>query len=142
MFDFIHPGLEAFKGMGMLLVSCGVAGFLGFFAALTTTEGRFLIPASTRAFVTVGLCGGFTTFSTFSLETMNLARDGEMIKAATVEQLETPVHPENPDIRGVTIGQLSGPPTNPTYARCSSGSLAPWWYMPARRDKLMPVAHP
>jgi proline racemase len=47
----------------------------------------------------------------------DVARIGEMIKAATVEQLEVPVHPENPDIRGVTIGQLSGPPTNPTADR-------------------------
>lgn len=39
------------------------------------------------------------------------ARAGEMIKAATIEQLEAPVHPENPGIRGVTIGQLSAPPT-------------------------------
>ena len=37
------------------------------------------------------------------------ARIGEMIKAATIEQLETPVHPNNPDIRGVTIAQLSAP---------------------------------
>jgi len=47
----------------------------------------------------------------------DVTRTGEMIKAATVEQLEMPVHPENPDIRGVTIGQLSGPPTNPTADR-------------------------
>jgi proline racemase len=38
------------------------------------------------------------------------ARLGEMIKAATIEQLETPVHPENRGIRGVTIAQLSAPP--------------------------------
>jgi proline racemase len=42
-----------------------------------------------------------------------LARAGEMIKAAVREQLEAPVHPENPGIRGVTIAQLSGPPTAP-----------------------------
>ncbi len=47
----------------------------------------------------------------------DVTRIGEMIKAATAEQLEVPVHPENPDIRGVTIGQLSGPPTNPTADR-------------------------
>ena len=47
----------------------------------------------------------------------DIARICEMIKAATVEQLETPVHPENPEIRGVTIGQLSAPPTNPVADR-------------------------
>jgi len=47
----------------------------------------------------------------------DVTRVGEMIKAATVEQLDEPVHPANPEIRGVTIGQLSGPPTNPTAHR-------------------------
>ena len=37
------------------------------------------------------------------------ARLGEMVKAATIEQLEAPVHPENPGIHGVTISQLSAP---------------------------------
>jgi proline racemase len=49
-----------------------------------------------------------------------LARAGEMIKAATQEQLEPPVHPENPGIQGVTIGQLSGPPTHPDAHRKNS----------------------
>lgn len=42
-------------------------------------------------------------------EGREIVRIGEMIKAATQEQL-TPVHPENPEIRGVTIAQLSGLP--------------------------------
>ena len=50
-------------------------------------------------------------------EASEATRIGEMIKAATVEQLEVPVHPQNPDIRGVTIGQLSAPPTNPIADR-------------------------
>lgn len=41
-----------------------------------------------------------------------LVRAGEMIKTAANEQLEA-IHPENPEIAGVTISQLSGPPTNP-----------------------------
>jgi proline racemase len=61
-------------------------------------------------------------------------RIGEMIKAATVEQLEVPVHPVNPAIRGVTIAQLSAPPTNPIAHRknaviVSTGKLD--WNRPA-----------
>ena len=41
-----------------------------------------------------------------------IARIGEMVKAAAREQLPC-VHPENPDIAGVTIGVISGPATHP-----------------------------
>ena len=42
-----------------------------------------LLPgASTRALVMVGLCGGYTTFSSFSLQTLELARGGHMLGAA------------------------------------------------------------
>lgn len=42
----------------------------------------------------------------------DIVRVGEMIKKAAADQLEA-VHPENPDIRGVTIAELTGPPTHP-----------------------------
>jgi proline racemase len=45
-------------------------------------------------------------------EGKEISRVGEMIKAATREQLPV-VHPENPEISGVTIAQLSGPPAHP-----------------------------
>ena len=57
------------------------SAFIGFFAALTATEGRLMAPANVRLFVMPGICGGFTTFSTFSLETVNLARGGQSGKA-------------------------------------------------------------
>ncbi len=43
-------------------------------------------------------------------EAGDAARVGEMIKAAAQDQLEEPVHPQNSDMRGITIGQLSAPP--------------------------------
>jgi proline racemase len=62
-----------------------------------------------------------------------IARVGEMIKAAAREQLPV-VHPENPEIAGVTIGVLSGPPTKPgahakNAAIVSTGALD--WSRPA-----------
>jgi fluoride exporter len=39
------------------------------------------VPSDARAFVMVGICGGYTTFSSFSLQTLNLARDGEWLWA-------------------------------------------------------------
>lgn len=66
---------------GTLGVNIVGSAFIGFFAALTAAEGRLLVPSYVRTFVMPGMCGGFTTFSTFSLETVNLARNGEFGKA-------------------------------------------------------------
>jgi proline racemase len=46
----------------------------------------------------------------------DLVRIGEMIKAAATEQLPV-THPENPDINGISIAQLSGPSLNGTVSR-------------------------
>jgi protein CrcB len=55
---------------------------IGFFGTLTTsTGGRYAVPAEVRAFVMIGICGGFTTFSSFSLQTLELARDGRLAQA-------------------------------------------------------------
>ena len=66
---------------GTLLVNVSGSFVIGFFATLTGTEGRWLVAPSARQFVMIGLCGGYTTFSSFSLETLALARDGEWFKA-------------------------------------------------------------
>ena len=66
---------------GTLAVNVVGSAVLGFVATLTAPEGRLLVPVSTRLMVTVGLCGGFTTFSTFSMETMALALDRQYLRA-------------------------------------------------------------
>ena len=66
---------------GTLAVHVTGSFVIGFFATLTDTEGRWLVSPSFRTFFMVGLCGGYTTFSSFSLETMNLAREGEWLYA-------------------------------------------------------------
>lgn len=55
---------------------------IGFFGTLTLSSGRYPVPENMRLFVMVGLCGGFTTFSAFSLQTLELARDGRWPQAA------------------------------------------------------------
>jgi fluoride exporter len=55
---------------------------IGFFAALTEPDGRWMAPAGVRQLVMVGLCGGYTTFSSFSLQTLSLLRDREWLYAA------------------------------------------------------------
>ena len=66
---------------GTLIVNVAGSFVIGFFATLTGPDGRFLVGTTARQFVMIGLCGGYTTFSSFSLQTLNLARDGEWLRA-------------------------------------------------------------
>ena len=61
---------------GTILINIIGSFVIGFFGTLTATDGRFAVPFDMRAFAMVGICGGFTTFSSFSLQTLELARDG------------------------------------------------------------------
>ena len=61
---------------GTILINVVGSFVIGFFATLTGPAGRLPVPADARAFVMVGVCGGFTTFSSFSLQTLELARAG------------------------------------------------------------------
>ena len=66
---------------GTLAVNVIGSFIIGFFATLTGPDGRLMVSGDMRLFVTVGLCGGYTTFSAFSLQTLTLAQDGEFVRA-------------------------------------------------------------
>ncbi|MCQ8278272.1 fluoride efflux transporter CrcB [Acetobacteraceae bacterium KSS8] len=55
---------------------------IGLFGTLTLANGRFPVSENTRLFVMIGLCGGYTTFSSFSLQTLDLLRSGAMLRAS------------------------------------------------------------
>jgi fluoride exporter len=66
---------------GTLLINVTGSFVIGLFATLTGTDGRLLVGSLARQFVMVGVCGGYTTFSSFSLQTLNLINDGEWLHA-------------------------------------------------------------
>jgi CrcB protein len=66
---------------GTLIINVAGSFVIGFFATLSGPDGRLLVPGDVRQFVMVGLCGGYTTFSSFSLQTLALARAGEFARA-------------------------------------------------------------
>jgi len=67
---------------GTLLVNVLGSFIIGVFAALSGPDSRFLIAPEIRQFVMIGLCGGFTTFSSFSLQTFSLLQDNEWLFAS------------------------------------------------------------
>jgi CrcB protein len=59
------------------IIGCFLIGFM-----MTAFEDRFLVTPALRIFLTIGILGGFTTFSSFSYETISLLRDAEILKAS------------------------------------------------------------
>lgn len=66
---------------GTLVVNVLGCFVIGFFACLTLPDGRLLVSPTGRHFFMTGVLGGFTTFSSFSLQTLQLAQNGEWSRA-------------------------------------------------------------
>ena len=68
---------------GTLAVNVTGSFVIGLIGALVSAEGRLDSPSRTFAtqFLMMGVCGGYTTFSSFSLQTLNLLRDREWLYA-------------------------------------------------------------
>lgn len=64
-----------------LIINVAGSFVIGLFGAITGPDGRLLVGAGTRQFVMIGLCGGYTTFSAFSWQTLSLMNDGEWLQA-------------------------------------------------------------
>jgi CrcB protein len=66
---------------GTFIVNVVGSFIIGFCATLTGPDGRVYVGTVPRQFVMIGFCGGYTTFSSFSLQTLNLMSDGEWLRA-------------------------------------------------------------
>jgi CrcB protein len=61
---------------GTILINVLGSFVIGYFGTLTLQSGKYAVSENLRIFVMIGLCGGFTTFSSFSLQTFDLMRNG------------------------------------------------------------------
>lgn len=62
---------------GTLIVNVLGSFLIGLFATLTAPDGRVFVGSTARLAFMAGFCGGYTTFSSFSIQTLNLMHDGE-----------------------------------------------------------------
>lgn len=67
---------------GTLVVNVLGSLLIGLVATLSEPDGRLLMSPTLRQFFMLGLFGGFTTFSSFSLQVLNLVRDGQWVSAS------------------------------------------------------------
>ncbi len=82
--NVVLAAMGPFFPWGTLLINIIGSFVIGFFGTLTVEIPRFSVPPEIRIFVIVGLCGGFTTFSAFSLQTVEWQRAGWYVAASVV----------------------------------------------------------
>jgi CrcB protein len=76
-----HVG-DADAWVSTLAINLTGSFLIGLIFTLTEPGGRWFAGQDVRLFLMTGVCGGYTTFSSFSLQTLNLVRDGYVLRAA------------------------------------------------------------
>jgi CrcB protein len=76
----VYRWLPADLPYGNLVVNISACFVIG--VLMSSLQERFLIDPSLRVFLTVGILGGYSTFSSFSYETIELLQDGEVLRGA------------------------------------------------------------
>ena len=72
------PSTFPYGNLVVNISGCFLIGIL-----MAAMQGRFMVDPSLRVFLVIGILGGYTTFSSFSYETMALAQDREYLRAST-----------------------------------------------------------
>ena len=78
---FVAQRYGEFFPLGTLVVNITGCFLVGAFAGLTEPPSPIFISPPVRQFFMIGICGGYTTFSSFGLQTFTLAENGEFLKA-------------------------------------------------------------
>ena len=79
---FVDGRIQSKFPWGTFLVNVIGSFVIGALAAVADQPGRFSLSPAMRQLLMVGICGGFTTFSSFSIQTLELMRAGQLLYAA------------------------------------------------------------
>jgi CrcB protein len=79
--SIVFEPLNATFPWGTFWVNVSGCLAIGFFASLNLPNTRYFTGTDARLFLMTGICGGYTTFSAFSLQTLNLLRVGDWPRA-------------------------------------------------------------
>ena len=110
--------LSASIPVGTIVINVVGSFAISFFGTLTVAHGRFGAPELARIFFMVGICGGFTTFSSFSLQTLDLLRAGAVGRASANIGLSVALC-----LASVAAGHLLAVHLNPGAAQIAQNAL-------------------
>lgn len=96
-----HYG-ESFP-LGTLFINVSGSLIIGFVSESIGPDGRFFLSSHMRDGLVMGVLGGYTTFSSFSLQTMNLMREGQGVRAGVNVLLSVAIC-----LLAVWLGQVFG----------------------------------